>query len=341
MIKRLAVFLILFLLLSPGSSYFLRQLDWQKFGTLNYFSQIPEYLVFAPPPRIKILAVGDLMFDRGVYKSIERNKPGDFSFIFEKILDLKKDYDILLGNLEGPVTNQGQEVGNLYSFRMKPELLPVLKENGFDILSVANNHTGDWGYDGFVDTLKNLDANGLSYVGGGFNYASATSPRIINRNGLRTGFLGFSDVGPLGLAVSNWRAGVLIVKDADFAGIIKNAASQVDNLIVTIHFGEEYKTTHNTRQAKIAHEAIEAGARVVIGHHPHVVQDDEYYNNGYIAYSLGNFVFDQNFSSETMQGLALGLELGKDGVANVEKRPIKLNNNFQPSFLNSSSTSLR
>ncbi|MFA5023000.1 MAG: CapA family protein [Candidatus Paceibacterota bacterium] len=333
MIKRLAVFIILLLFVFLFGNYFIQQVNWQNLATFNYVSNVSAIPVFLPKPKVNILAVGDMMFARGVYQSIKRNGNGDFSFSFANIPELKTDTDILIGNLEGPVTAGGKEAGNLYSFRFKPELIPVLKNVGFDLLTVANNHAGDWGYLGFIDSLKNLEANNLPYVGGGFNYASATEPVIIEKNGLKTGFLGFSDVGPSGLAIAQKRGGVLMVNEDDFSNIIKKAVSPVDNLIVTIHFGEEYQPTHNGRQQRLAHEAIDAGARVVIGHHPHVIQDDEKYGNGYIFYSLGNFIFDQNFSPETMQGLALGLELSKDGVIRVEKRLIKINNQFQPSFI--------
>lgn len=333
MAKRLAVFIILLLFVFFFGNYFLQQVNWQKLATVNYVSSVSAIPVFSSKPKVNILAVGDMMFARGVYQAINRNGKGDFSFSFAVIPGLKTDTDILIGNLEGPVTSAGEEAGNLYSFRFKPELIPALKKVGFDLVTVANNHAGDWGYTGFIDSLKNLEANNLPYVGGGFNYASATEPIIIEKNGLKTGFLGFSDVGPSGLAVSPQRGGVLMIDADDFVDIIKRSSLSVDNLIVTIHFGEEYQPVHNGRQQRLAHEAIDAGARVVIGHHPHVVQDDEKYGNGYIFYSLGNFIFDQNFSPETMQGLALGLELGKDGVSRVEKRLIKMNNQFQPSFI--------
>lgn len=279
-----------------------------------------------------LLAVGDIMLDRGVEQLVNKRGNGDFSFVFENIEDLKGEADILLGNLEGPVSDQGADIGNLYSFRMSPAVLPVLKKVGFDILTVANNHAGDWGLAAFVDSLKRLAASEFSYVGGGLNKAEAEKLVIIEKNGLRVGFLGFSDVGPKWLEATEQGAGILNVDDATFAEIIARAAKQSDALVVTIHFGEEYQKVHNDRQEKLAKTALEAGAMAVIGHHPHVIQDDEQTSNQYIAYSLGNFVFDQNFSAETMAGLALKLKLSKDGVVGVEKLPVKINESFQPSF---------
>lgn len=282
--------------------------------------------------QIKILALGDIMLDRGVARSVSRNSWGDFSFVFSNIPDLKGSADILMANLEGPVSDGGEEVGNLYSFRMSPQVLPVLKSVGFDLLSVANNHMADWGKYAFLDTLDNLFLNNISYTGGSYDYASATEPTIIEKNGLRVGFLGFSDVGPVGLRATSSLPGILLASDPNFSQIISRASKKVDVLVVSIHWGEEYQAIHNSRQEFLAHQAVEAGAKLVLGHHPHVIQDDEWYKSGYIAYSLGNFVFDQNFSTKTMQGLALQLEIGKDGVLKTEKRLIKLNSKFQPQF---------
>ena len=125
-------------------------------------------------------------------------------------------------------------------------------------------------------------------------------------------------------------AGILSASNPRFDMIIQNAAKQVDYLIVSFHFGEEYQTTHNARQADLAHRAIDDGAKIIIGTHPHVMEDTEVYKNGYIAYSLGNFIFDQAFSTDTMQGMLLQLKLNKDGSLTATKNIVKLNNVFQP-----------
>lgn len=283
-------------------------------------------------PEVLLVAVGDLMFDRGVAQVARRRGGGDFSYLFKNIPDLKGEADILLGNLEGPISDQGADLGNLYSFRFSPTVLTALKVAGFDILNVANNHAGDWGRIAFEDSLRRLAADGFSYVGGGFNQEEAESPVIIKKNGLAVGFLGFSDIGPSWLAATENEAGILNIRDSTFESIIARAAAQVDVLVVTIHFGEEYQKTHNERQKELATMAFSAGAQAVIGHHPHVVQDDELASGKYVAYSLGNFIFDQNFSAETMEGLVLKLRLRQDGVVGVEKLPVKLNQFFQPSF---------
>ena len=155
---------------------------------------------------------------------------------------------------------------------------------------------------------------------------------------MRIGFLGFSDVGPNHLAAGEEKAGLLLANNPRFEEIIKNASSQVNYLIVSFHFGDEYKPIHNDRQELLAHLAIDNGAKIVVGHHPHVAQDTEVYSPescaqiscvGYIMYSLGNFIFDQKFSTPTMQGLLVQIRLDKQGGMSVTKNITKQNKFFQ------------
>lgn len=281
------------------------------------------------PSFVTMLFGGDLMLDRGVESSVTKNFGGDFSRLFEK-LDILKEADIVFANLEGPASDQGKDLGNLYSFRMSPGVLPALKGAGFLILSVANNHVGDWGRDAYIDTLARLKENEIIYTGGGNNASEAEEPKIVEKNGIKIGFIGFSDVGPDWMASNTDKAGILLANNPRFEEIIKNASGKVDFLVVSFHFGEEYKTKHNQRQESLAHRAIDNGAKIVIGHHPHVVEDTEVYKSGFVAYSLGNFIFDQKFSAETMQGMLLKIELAQNGDMIINKNIVKLNSVFQP-----------
>ena len=294
-----------------------------------------EEVVIAPIPEIKepdyvMLAFGgDLMLNRGVRNSVMKNFGGDYSALFEK-MDILRKSDIVFANLEGTASDQGNDLGNLYSFRMDPQVLPALKGAGFSILSVANNHIGDWGRLAFYDTLSRMKENEILYTGGGITRDEAERPAIIEKYGMKIGFLGFSDKGPEFMRAGTDNGGILLANDPRFDEIVARATSQVDYLIVSFHFGEEYKTKHNARQEELARRAIDAGAKVVVGTHPHVMQDSEVYKNGYIAYSLGNFIFDQTFSEATMQGMFLEVKLFKDGNMTVKKNILKLSRVFQP-----------
>jgi len=281
------------------------------------------------PDFVTLLFGGDIMLDRGVKNSVMKNFGGDYSALFQN-LDLVKKADIAFANLEGPVSDKGTDKHNLYSFRMDPSVMPALAGAGFNVLSVANNHVGDWGRDAYVDTLARLKENEIQYTGGGNTLQEAEQPTIVERNGMKIGYLGFSDVGPDWMQATNTDAGLLLASDPNFDSIIQNASKQVDDLVVSFHWGIEYQTTHNARQEYLAHKAIDDGAKLVIGSHPHVAEDTEVYKNGFIDYSLGNFIFDQYFSANTMQGKLLEIKLYKNGAMTDKLDTLNLSNVFQP-----------
>ncbi len=272
--------------------------------------------------------VGDMIFVRGVKRTVDQHFAGDYTKLFDNS-ELFQNTDILFGNLEGPASDKGADLGSLYSFRM-PETIPqILKDEGFDVVSFANNHVGDYGKAAFDDTRARLTAASLPYAGAGNTKAAAEEPVIIEKNGLRVGYIGFTDVGPNWMSAKENESGILLASDPRFTEIIKNAKAKVDTLVVSFHWGEEYKP-HNARQEMLAKRAIDAGARIVAGHHPHVAQDVEVYNGGLIIYSLGNFIFDQYFSKETMEGLGVIVSLEGDSIVRYDEYTIPLDYRYQP-----------
>jgi poly-gamma-glutamate synthesis protein (capsule biosynthesis protein) len=293
------------------------------------------------PNFVTIAFAGDIMLDRGVKNSVIKNFNNDYSELFGKSKELRsvlKKSDIVFANLEGTASDQGADQKNLYSFRMSPAVIPTLKGAGISILSVANNHVGDWGRIALSDTLARLKENEIFVTGGGQDKTQAETPVIIEKYGMKIGFLGFSDVGPNNLEAGENKTGILLANDPNFETIIKNASAKVDYLVVTFHFGDEYKPKHNARQEYLAHKAAEAGAKIIIGSHPHVIEDTEVYTPksctqnscvSFIAYSLGNFIFDQSWSKPTMQGMLLEIKLNRDGSMTVKKDITQLNSVFQ------------
>jgi len=289
------------------------------------------------PNFVTLAFAGDIMLDRGVENSVIKNFNNDYSALFEKASILKEP-DIVFANLEGTVSDKGIDQKNLYSFRMNPSVIPALKGAGIDILSVDNNHMGDWGRIAFADTLARLKENEILYTGGGNTKIESETPTIIEKYGTKIGFLAFSDVGPNWMEAGVEKAGLLLTNNPRFDEIIQNASKQVDYLIVSFHFGDEYQAKHNARQESLAHRAVDDGAKIIIGSHPHVVEDTEVYSPkdctqgscvSFIAYSLGNFVFDQSWSKPTMKGMLLELKLFKDGSMTVKKDTTQLNSVFQ------------
>lgn len=264
-------------------------------------------------PSVTLTFGGDIMLDRGVERSVEKNFAGDFFELFKNVAPILQNDDISFANLEGPVSDLGRNVGSIYSFRMNPVVLPVLKNAGIDIVSFANNHVGDYSKVAFDDTIQLLEKNNIAMAGAGTNYSDAKNPTIIEKNDMRIGYLAFTDVGPNWLSAKEESSGILLASDPNFSQIISEAKINVDVLVVSVHWGDEYKP-HNKRQAELAHLAIDAGADIIAGHHPHVAQDIEIYKDKLIIYSMGNFIFDQYFSEETMQGLIVQLKVNKNGV---------------------------
>ncbi len=291
---------------------------------------IQEEVKIPEPPKItKISFVGDMMFDRSVRTSVNKNFKGDYNELFIHLKELANS-DILFGNLEGPVSDVGNNVGSKYSFRMDPLVPSTLVNAGFDIVSFANNHVGDWNVKAFEDTLKRLGEVNLKQTGAGMNKTEAEQVTIIERNGVKFGFIGFSDVGPAWMEAKENKSGILLANNPRFKEIISNAKQNVDVLIVSFHWGDEYKKIHNKRQETLAHSAVDSGADMVIGHHPHVMQDIEVYNGAPIVYSLGNFIFDQYFSVDTMQGMLFEATFEDKTLKDTKSRIITLNKKYQP-----------
>lgn len=277
---------------------------------------------------ISIALAGDIMMNRAVAKSADENFGGNLSLFF-KNTDFIKTADIAFANLEGPISDQGKKSGSIYSFRMRPNTTKALADAGFDILSVANNHIGDWGAEAAEDTIESLRKENI-LAAGWQTGDEETTVKIIETNGFKTGFLAFSDLGPNWIKADKGKSGILIV-DSSYENRISSASKTADALVVSLHFGDEYKKEPSKRQEELARKAINSGAKIVVGHHPHVVQKIERYKEGLIAYSLGNFIFDQNFSEETMKGLVLIVKISPDGaIRTIEEKNIKLNKFFQP-----------
>ncbi len=282
-----------------------------------------------PAPSITLGFAGDIMLARGVASQVKKNLGGDWNKLFLNAGFLAEP-DVTFANLEGPVSDRGLDRHNLYSFRMDPSVVPALKAAGIDIVASANNHIGDWGPDALADTITHLRAGGIATCGIGMNKSEAETPAVFARDGYTVGFLCFTDVGPNDMAATETTPGILLASDPDYDGIIKRAAEQVDALIVSFHWGEEYQAKHNSRQEELARRAIDSGAAMVEGEHPHVAEDTDTYRGAPIFYSLGNFIFDQAFSKETTHGLFITAAISGKSVSDIATHITTYDKNFAP-----------
>ena len=274
--------------------------------------------------------VGDILFDRGIARVV-RERDGDYMYPFARIKNELAGCDLLFGNLEGPVSSRGEDRGGLYSFRMAPDTADALAAAGFDIVSVANNHIADWGDEAMYDTFTILREARVQYVGAGVNSRDAYEPRFVNVGDTTVGFVAFSDIyGMYRKSVYKNKPKLALLTQQYVREGITDAREEADIVIVSIHFGEEYQTEPNERQKEFARAAIDAGADVVIGHHPHSVQPVERYKDGIIAYSVGNFIFDQNFSKETQTGLLVKVAAERGRIRAVDEDLLRFTDDYQP-----------
>lgn len=281
------------------------------------------------PSHVTLSFIGDMMFDRGVKSSVYKNFNGSYDSLFSNLTSTFKKSDIVFGNLEGPISDKGRNVGSKYSFRFEPHIATTLKKNGISIVSFANNHVGDWSLEAFEDTLSHLTNANVLFTGAGKNKTEAETPVIMEIRGVKIGFLGFSDVGPNWMEAKENQAGQLLASDVNRISIIEKAKTLSDILVVSYHWGDEY-VEHNQRQENLAKSSIDAGADIVIGHHPHVIQDIEEYNGGIIVYSLGNAIFDQHFSKETMEGALFTIQVTKEGIKHYQQKIFDISPQYQP-----------
>jgi poly-gamma-glutamate synthesis protein (capsule biosynthesis protein) len=277
---------------------------------------------------ISVIFTGDIMLSRGVDYQIKKNK--DFNYPFLKIAGTVKSADIAFGNLEGPISARGSNQGSIYSFRDDPKVVEGLKSAGFDALSLANNHMLDWGRESLEDTVSILKANNIEPVGAGKNYDEANKPMIKEVNGTRFIFIAYTNLLPSSFKASKDGAGISEFNLENIKKVIEDAKKNVDIVVVSLHWGEEYSKSPSSWQKNLAHAFIDSGADLIIGHHPHVVQGIEKYKNGWIAYSLGNFVFDQNFSEETMKGLMVKAIIRNKKLVDFKPIKISISKTFQP-----------
>lgn len=286
---------------------------------------------------VNLIFVGDLMLDRGVEWAINKYGAGDFKFPFLKTADYLKKADILFANLEGPISDKGKKVGSIYSFRMDPKSLEGLVFSGFDVLSMANNHILDYGKAALEDTFPRLKENNIDYVGAGLSQEELEKPLIKTVKGQKIAFLAYDNIGSKSWQAGQASPGISWLTGERMEKEVKWAKEQADIVIVSFHYGQEYQKEPDSEQQYFSHLAVDSGADLVIGHHPHVVQEIEKYKASYITYSLGNFVFDQGFSKETMEGLLLKVVVKGKKITEVSPLEVKINKNFQPEISKSNS----
>lgn len=264
--------------------------------------------------------VGDLMFGRHVQEVVERY---GYDHLFRFVAPYFEASDYVTGNFEQAVVlrEDFQEADKFIHLKISDlNALEALKKHNFTVVNLANNHAMDFLEGGMEDTVHAFRQVGLDFVGAGLNKEEAAQIAYHEINGITVATLGFTDVYTREFPAGDYRPGVLTADPTQFIELIHEADQNADLVMVHIHWGLEYDSYIHARQKDFAKAMVEAGADVIIGHHPHVLLSVDIYKDSIIFYSLGNFVFDQGWT-RTRESAIAQLKLYEDGQARVELIP--------------------
>jgi poly-gamma-glutamate synthesis protein (capsule biosynthesis protein) len=265
---------------------------------------------------MKIIISGDIALCRSVEQKILK---GQGYQIAQGCRELLNNADLFLANIECPLTDSNTPQWNYFlTLKGSRQAGKLLGELGVDIASLANNHIADYGLRGLKDTISVLEEQKINFVGAGYTPDEARAPLIFERSGCKIGILALAQPEISAAKNGSWGAGVL---EDNYAIVkMKELASSVDVAIAYLHFGVEFFEHPTPHQVRLCRALIDAGARMVVGHHPHVSQGYEYYKDGFIAYSLGNFIFDMPGDSRKFSGMGLlvNADIDKKGVHKLD-----------------------
>lgn len=296
-------------------------------------TESPHPAIEPVPESVTFAAVGDIMLSRAVGRKLRLKH--DVNYPYEETRDLLSSRDVVFGNLESPITGGRDIADDELLFRSDPGVELGLRDAGFTILSLANNHMMNFGERGLRDTIASLDAAGIAHVGAGMTESEAYAPANVAVRGTRIAFLAYAekDFIPASLRATATHSGVAIADVAKMQAGVAEASTGAEVIVVSMHAGVEYAQGPSRAQKEFARAAIDAGADLVIGHHPHVVQPMETYKGNTIVYSLGNFVFDQMWSRETREGVIMEASFTNGSVGAPTFTPILIEDYSQPRVL--------
>lgn len=276
-----------------------------------------------------LLCVGDINLGRKAGKTILN---GEIDYAFEKTRHIILAADIAFCNLESVISDQGGETrSGTWRFTAPPDAAFTLKNAGFDIVSLANNHVWDYGKASLFETIIRLDNVGIKHVGTGPDLDLAYAPVVMEVNGIKVAFFAIANIFNYGAYPDHDAFDYLAWADMEILGpMIEETKGEVDVIIVSAHWDWEYKDRPHEETVRLAHEIADIGADIILGHHPHVPQGIEIYNDTFIIYSLGNFAFHQSteHSIWKKRSIILVLTINREGVVSCDMIPVTCG--FQP-----------
>ncbi|MCR4437820.1 MAG: CapA family protein [bacterium] len=269
---------------------------------------------------VSIAAVGDVMLAGAALCIVEAQGCG---YPFDSTRALLQSADVAIGNLEAPFTTRGKAFDKTFTFRVPPPWAAGLKNAGFDVLNLANNHILDYGHEGLFDTIATLDSLGLLHCGAGANDSLAAAPALVKVGDKTVAFLGFSTTFPEEFWATHSRAGTCFPSEQKLRRAIQESRARADLVVVSFHWGAELFTMPKDYQRLLGHQAIDCGADLVLGHHAHVLQGLEVYRGKLIAYGLGNFAFGSR-SESSRESMILKVYLDEKGPLLARVIPISV-----------------
>ena len=283
----------------------------------------------------RLLVVGDIMLGRGV--AVPEAPVSPLRFLAGRI----RGADIAVGNLESTLSDDGPPQQGGDSFAAPPGTLAGLERLGFDAMSLANNHTGDFGVAAMLESVAAFRRSNIRAFGAGADLEAASRPAVVTHGGVRFGFVGFNAIGETPRATPSGpgalsvrmppRTGPLQQADLDHVlGIVRRLDRRVDVVVVLPHWGTQYTHVAEPVQSQVGRALVRAGADLVVGGHPHWVQGLEPVGDVAIAHSLGNLVFDMDFMEQTMEGVTLTATFRGDRLVDVELGPYRMGADFAP-----------
>jgi len=333
--------------------------DWRLNAELP---QRTDETAFDPRSTWTLFAGGDILLDRGVYETLRvKGRGPNFPFAggTAEITSRCKDCsplgwdlprtrrtgnpgavrhvisgaDIAMANFENPAPNRFTWHTSKTVFTADPTLIDGLVKAGIDYVSIANNHIGDAGNSGILQTIANLKKRGLRYSGAGKDLAAAQKPAILDANGTKVAILAYDAIAPTYHAAKGEPGSSKLTIKAVQAGVKAARKAGAKVVIVFPHWGVEYRYSPFVNQQRLARQIIDAGADMIIGNHAHYAAAVEIYKGRPIWYALGNFVFDQTWSEPTMEGITLELTFEGAELRQIRMRPHIILDKAQPNFM--------
>lgn len=279
--------------------------------------------------KLSVVAVGDLMLGSWVLPNLEQHGA---AYPFKFSSPYLQSGDAAIANLEAPFTEAGEPFEKKYNFKVPPKYAPGVKSAGIDVVTLANNHIMDFGETGLMTTLQSLDSAGIFHCGASANLEKAHEPAVVEVAGKTVAFFGYSMTFPKEFYAQPDSSGTAYPQPELLQAHLKKWEKLADFSVVSFHWSAEKLDTPKDYQIYFAHLAIESGADLVLGHHPHILQGLEIYQNKLIAYSLGNFVFG-SYSKNAVDSIILKVYLSAEGLLYAQCIPINVDNReveFQP-----------